>query len=678
VNLRALCAAILLFSPSLRVVAVTFNGATTYQVIDGFGVNANHRSWNNDELKPVLDALIDQAGMTLFRVVYDDTNWETNNDNSDPNVMNWDYYAPLYSNTEFTRLWDLVGYLNGKGITTNGIIFSFMGPGPAWMGGGSLAAGQESDWAEMITSLLRWARYTNGLQFTYVGPDNEPDLANEGITITSASQYVTALRALAQKLDANGLGDVRLVGPDRSSGGTTYMPEMLADATVMGKLGHFGVHSYSDGGTGSSGVYTYLQASAYPDRTFWVTEFNVWCPTCDSGTRGTYDWAYCKGPADYLLNHLANNASGGIVWEAYDSFYVHPPTAWSFWGLFSVDDEHLTPKIYTARKHFYTLSQISKFVRPGAQRIGVSGSTSTFSPLLAFKHSGAGQVTLVGINTSSGAATLSGSLASLPTLSSLDLYYTSASANLAYGGSVEVANQSFSATIPADCVFTLTGFNSITLTNGILSSNGNAGVGTNVEYYHYTATSAVARVQFDILGPTSDLTLMARKGALPQPDLGQYDYISDNPGTNDERIIVLTNSSPVALSAGDWFVAAINASGAPVTYAIKATQWAQPGRPIDIDLSAVQGDSLCITWSSLPGVEYYLVGATNLSDGLWIPISPIITATTDSTVYCVPLSSPYHVFRVVEGKTPDAVPSAAISNPIRSLTTGAATRHGIL
>ena len=71
--------AMLVFQTS-RAATVTFNGGVEYQAIDGFGVNANHRSWNNDELKPVLDALIDQAGMTLFRVVYDDTNWEANND----------------------------------------------------------------------------------------------------------------------------------------------------------------------------------------------------------------------------------------------------------------------------------------------------------------------------------------------------------------------------------------------------------------------------------------------------------------------------------------------------------------------------------------------------------------------------------------------------------------------
>ena len=77
------------------------NGAQTYQVIDGFGVNANHRSWTNNELQPVLDALIDQAGMTLFHVIFDNNNWEAANDNSDANVMNWTYFNTVYSAPEF-------------------------------------------------------------------------------------------------------------------------------------------------------------------------------------------------------------------------------------------------------------------------------------------------------------------------------------------------------------------------------------------------------------------------------------------------------------------------------------------------------------------------------------------------------------------------------------------------
>ena len=494
---RNIILALLLLGSTLPAATVKFDGAVTYQVIDGFGVNANHRSWNNDELKPVLDALIDPGGMTLFRVVYDDSNWEAKNDNSDPNVMNWGYYAPLYSNAEFTKLWELVAYLNSKGITTNGVILNFMGPGPAWMGGGSLSSGMESEWAEMITSLLVWARYTNGLQFNYVGPDNEPDISNEGITISSASQYVTALRVLAQKLDANNLSDVRFVAPDLAGGGTTYMPQILSDPVVMGKLGHFGVHSYSDGG-GSGGVYDYLQGSAYPDRTFWMTEYNVWCSTCDSGTRGTYDWSYCKGTAEYLMQHLLNNASGGIVWEGYDSYYLHPPTAWSFWGLFSVDNENAVVKTYTARKNFYTLAQISKWVRPGAQRIGVSGSVPSLSPLLAFKHAGLGQITIVGINTSGSAATLSGTLASLPTVQSLDLYYTSPTANLANGGSVAVNNGTFSATIPADCVFTLTGWSGlrVAITKPPGGSSFNAPAAISISASAATSTGSVMQVEF--------------------------------------------------------------------------------------------------------------------------------------------------------------------------------------
>ena len=168
------------------------------------------------------------------------------------------------------------------------------------------------------------------------------------------------------------------------------------------------------------------------------------------------------------MQHLLNNASAGMVWEGYDSQYNYfSPLEWSFWGLFGVDDTNAVDKTYTARKNFYTLAQISKFVRPGAQRIGVSGSSSSFSPLLAFNQPGLGQITIVGINTSGSAATLSGALASLPTVPYLELYYTSPTANLADGGSVAVSNGAFSATIPANCVFTLTGFTgvNVALTN---------------------------------------------------------------------------------------------------------------------------------------------------------------------------------------------------------------------
>ena len=113
----------------------------TYQTIDGFGANINHRSWNSDgELEPVLNALINQAGFTLFHVIYDNNNWEQTNDNGNANVMNWSYYNTIYNSTDFQKLWGIMAYLNQQGIT-NGLVPDFEGPVALWMGGLTLSAG---------------------------------------------------------------------------------------------------------------------------------------------------------------------------------------------------------------------------------------------------------------------------------------------------------------------------------------------------------------------------------------------------------------------------------------------------------------------------------------------------------------------------------------------------------
>jgi hypothetical protein len=125
------------------------------------------------------------------------------------------------------------------------------------------------------------------------------------------------------------------------------------------------------------------------------------------------------------------------------------------WGIFAVDNINASPRTYTARKQFYTLAQISKFVRPGAQRINVNGSTSPLT-LLAFYQPVTGQLTLTGVNTAV-ATVLSGTLSSLPVVTSLELYYTDSSTNLSDKGAVTVTNHSFTATVPANCVFTLVG-----------------------------------------------------------------------------------------------------------------------------------------------------------------------------------------------------------------------------
>ena len=174
------------------------------------------------------------------------------------------------------------------------------------------------------------------------------------------------------------------------------------------------------------------------------------------------------GTASYLLTLLAEGASAGLVYEAWDGEWINynastgqdTPATWDFWGLFAVDDINAVNKTYTPRKQFYTVSQITKYVAPGAIRIDVSGASTPLT-LLAFYNTNNGQFTLTGVNTTSSASSLSCALTSLPAIPSLDLYYTSSTTNLCYGGSVAVNNGAFSVVVPADCVFTLTYSNTV-------------------------------------------------------------------------------------------------------------------------------------------------------------------------------------------------------------------------
>jgi O-glycosyl hydrolase len=441
---------------------LTLDGSRAYQTIDGFGVNANHRSWTNNELVPVLNALVNQAGITQFRIIFDQMNWEAVNDNSDPNVMNWSYYNTIYSSPDFQALWGMVRYLNQMGLT-NGIMLNFQGQGPAWMGGTNLTPGMEDECAETIASLLVYARSNQNLHFNIVGPLNEPDIPQYGIGISTAAQYITVMHDLSALLDTNGLGDIRFVIPDLGNGnpsgytGTNWLPQLLADPLVMSKLANIGLHSYLPDGGNSVGVARTIQQSAYPGTHFWMTEFNTWCESCVTCVGGTNTWSFSRGLVEYLLGHLANGASAAFVWEGYDSFY-YMTDCWSYYGLFAVDNINATPKTYTPRQAFYTFSQVTRYVRPGAQRISLTG-TNTLLPALAFCNTNNNQVTIIGINEDTSPAVLSGTLSSLPAITNLELIYTSATTNLCDAGPNRVVAGAFTATIPADSVFTLVGSN---------------------------------------------------------------------------------------------------------------------------------------------------------------------------------------------------------------------------
>jgi hypothetical protein len=93
----------------------------------------------------------------------------------------------------------------------------------------------------------------------------------------------------------------------------------------------------------------------------------------------------------------------------------------------------------------------------------------------------------------------------------------------------------------------------------------------------------------------------------------------------------------------------VNVVGNPASYSIMATEFTAYGTNIIVSGPAVVGDTLCLTWSSLPGVHYFVQAKPGLSDSNWTTVSPTLTASDVSTTFCIPLPSDYEYFRVSEG-----------------------------
>ena len=207
----------------------------------------------------------------------------------------------------------------------------------------------------------------------------------------------------------------------------------------------------------------------------------------------------------------------------------------------------------------------------------------------------------------------------------------------------------------------------ITLDNGVPYFSSNPGPFLASDFYRYVVDPGAVRAQFEIVAPTGDVTLVARRG-LPLPSFYNFDYLSANPGTNDEWVVIYDYSSPVSLSPGEWFLAAVNVSGEPVAYSITANEFWEYGTNVVLANWAASSDGFCFAWNSLVNVRYCVLGKADLNDSVWTPISPTITAVSSITSYCVPLPSPFHFFRIREGlataQTPVLLSIARSSNAV--------------
>src|SRR5439155_19264888 len=72
-----------------------------------------------------------------------------------------------------------------------------------------------------------------------------------------------------------------------------------------------------------------------------------------------------------------------------------------------------------------------------------------------------------------------------------------------------------------------------------------------------------------LTGANSNLTVVLSEH-LPLPDLGHYDYISARPCTNDEILLVVSNSTPFPVQTNRWYVGVFNSAPTKVPFTVQA------------------------------------------------------------------------------------------------------------
>ncbi len=106
------------------------------------------------------------------------------------------------------------------------------------------------------------------------------------------------------------------------------------------------------------------------------------------------------------------------------------------------------------------------------------------------------------------------------------------------------------------------------LTNGV-PFRGRLTNSTSPTYFFVNITNDPLRLSLTLTNLTGNANLYLKRG-LPLPVSTNFDYASTNIGTAFERIVIDTNSAPVVLTKGQWFVAVVPVDPTPIQFTLTA------------------------------------------------------------------------------------------------------------
>jgi glucuronoarabinoxylan endo-1,4-beta-xylanase len=383
---------------------IVVNLSSAQQTISGFGASTAWASgFNNPADADTLWSTTTGAGLSLHRVHIDYTDGTTSE-------LSIAQAAVAHGVTVWATPWtppvaDKSNDSDIEGTLTNGQAFA-------------------TYLANFVTTMKG-----QGVPIYAISAQNEPDAT---VTYESCSYSGATLASFIGTYMGPALmgTGVKVIAPETQNwdGFATYEPALVSNTTAFSYTSIVATHEYGGNPTAYPNI-------AQAGKEFWETEWYDPAATADPG----------------MVSALT------VATEIHNALTVANMNAWHYWWVYSSGNGGLwdsTNLVWT--KRLWIMGNFSRFVRPGYERVGTTGTGPSGVLLTAYTNAADGTVAIVAINNNASATSLSVFVSGAAPCS-FTPWVTSATASLVSGTAVPVASSRFTVSLAAQSVTTFVG-----------------------------------------------------------------------------------------------------------------------------------------------------------------------------------------------------------------------------
>ncbi len=432
---------------------INIDTSTKYQKIDGFGFfGARDTWWGKPEglySDKWADQVLDDLGITIWRNEYYPTTPGDGSQDAD-----WNKQRPVVEGLAkkardkgidlkiILTVWSPPASMKCT-ISADGIVNNYQPWGQGTKNGGALCTNKYNEFAQWLIDGIKMYKDI-GVDVYAISPQNEPLAAVPyNSCVYTAALYRDMLQAIGPKLKAaypkiKIFGDEYLLpfegGENR---GWSVNHAIATSPEALKNLDMFAIHLYDVPSAASAQVQLWSNSKTdYIDntgRSLWMTETSQFVDSWQAdGNFAAFDLAIA------MHNALVSGHVSAWIW-------------WQGSELSGVSQYNLMQGTEQRSKRYYVSKNFFRYIRPGAQMVGVQADEGSGILASAYLHQGQGTLTTVLINTSAQGKNIQLNGANVP--DKLELYQTTADDNCMDKGKVS-RNSVF---IPAKSVVTLVG-----------------------------------------------------------------------------------------------------------------------------------------------------------------------------------------------------------------------------